>query len=430
MGDGRPAVTQSLDPGRGFSVGTAVVDVFPPAGTRMAGFAARTEPSIGVHDPVSVRALAVDETCLITVDVCGLHETTCQEIAAALPLPAASIAVTATHTHAGPCIMPGRLGGHDERVLAEIRSAAITAAEKAIARRTSAQLFYREATGIGVASNRRHGERRIDPPAQLASFHGNDGTPLAWVLLYPCHPVVVGPANRLISGDYPAFSRGALESAAPGSTAFFLPGAAGDVNTGHSAEASYSLSQKTPRTLAEAERLGTLIAEKTLTATPRPLPTDGPAAARQLVVDLRLEPLDDVGPEEMAAKWRSEAQATDPGRAALLRTWMQWAQQRRADEELSWHAPVTAFTWGPLTLIGLPGEPFLATADEIAAGLDGIVMVTGYTNGCPGYLPAKDEYRFGGYEVLDAHRYYGMPAPFAAGSAEELVRAAVKLASM
>jgi hypothetical protein len=56
-------------------------------------------------------------------------------------------------------------------------------------------------------------------------------------------------------------------------------------------------------------------------------------------------------------------------------------------------------------------------------------MVTGYTNGCPGYLPAKDEYKFGGYEVLDAHRYYGMPAPFAAGSAEQLVQAAVDLVS-
>jgi hypothetical protein len=412
-----------------FSVGAGVVEVFPPAGTRMAGFAARTEPSIGVNDPVSVRALAVDETCLITVDVCGLHERTCQEIAEALPLPAASVAVTATHTHAGPCIMPERLGGHDEAVLGEIRTAAITAAEKAMAGQRPAELFYREATGIGVASNRRHANRRIDPPAQLASFHEADGSAVAWVLLYPCHPVVVGPANRLISGDYPAFARRALEAVAPGSTAFFLPGAAGDVNTGHSAEASYILSQATPRTLDEAERIGTLIAEKALASTPRALPSDQPAMARQLMVDLSLEPLDELAPKELAARWRNEAREAGPGRAALLHAWAEWAERRREDEDLEWRASVTAFRWGPLSVIGLPGEPFLATAEDIAAGIGGTVMVTGYTNGCPGYLPAKDEYKFGGYEVLDAHRYYGMPAPFAAGSAEKLVRAAVDLVS-
>jgi hypothetical protein len=238
---------------------------------------------------------------------------------------------------------------------------------------------------------------------------------------------VVGPANRLISGDYPAFARKALEAVAPGSIALFLPGAAGDVNTGHSAEASYSLSQATPRTLAEAERIGILIAEKALVATPRPLAGDQPATARQLTVDLRLESLDDHVPADLAAEWRSEAQVSDAGRAALLDAWIQWAEQRREDEACAWQAPVTAFRWGPLTLVGLPGEPFLTTADEIAAGVGGITMVTGYTNGCPGYLPAKDEYKFGGYEVLDAHRYYGMPAPFAAGSAEQLVQAAVDL---
>jgi hypothetical protein len=408
-----------------FSVGTATVDIFPPPGTRMAGFAARTEPSTGVHDPVSVRALAVEETCWITVDVCGLHERTCREIAAALPLPAANVAVTATHTHAGPCVMPGRLGGHDEKILGQIRAAAVTAAGKAIAGREPAELFYREAAGIGVASNRRHRERAIDPPAQLASFNRADGTVAAWVLLYPCHPVVVGPANRLISGDYPAFARRALEAAAPGSTAFFLPGAAGDVNTGHSAEASYGLAGGTRRTLGEAERIGTLIAEKALASTPRRLRRDEPSSARREVVDLRMAPLDDRAPEDLASGWKAEARATDPGREALLRSWIQWAAQRSPDEDLAWQASVTTFRWGPLTLVGLPGEPFLATAEEIAGAIGGTVMVTGYTNGCPGYLPPCDEYKFGGYEVVDAHRYYGMPAPFAAGSAEKLAHAIV-----
>ncbi len=398
----------------------------------MAGFAARTDPSTGVHDPVSVRALAVDETCLITVDACGLHEMTCHQIASALPVPTGNVAVTATHTHAGPCIMPGRLGGHDEKVLDQVVAAAVRAAEEAITRQEPAELFYREATGIGVASNRRHVERTIDPAAQLASFRRPGGRVIAWVLLYPCHPVVVGPSNRLISGDYPAFARNSLEAGAPGSTAFFLPGAAGDVNTGHSAEASYSLGGGSGRTMEEARRIGELIAQRVLgepAQKMRPLPERSPTSVRKQSVSLRMEPLDSCGPRELAAKWLAEADSADPGRRALLRTWINWAEGCTATDELMWLAPVSVIRWGSLTIVALPGEPFLETADAAAAGIGGTVMVTGYTNGCPGYLPPQDEYEFGGYEVIDAHRYYGMPAPFARGSAEELVRAAVRLAS-
>lgn len=416
-----------------FQVGAAVVDVYPPPGTRMAGFAARAALSTGVHDPVSVRALAVDRTCLITVDSCGLHEMTCEQIARALPLPVENVAVTATHTHAGPCVTPGRLGGHDEKVLDEVIAAAVAAGEKAIAGQQPAELFYREAAGIGVASNRRHTGRTIDPAAQLASFHRPDGRPVAWVLLYPCHPVVAGPANRLISGDYPAFARKSLEAAAPGSTAFFLPGAPGDVNTGHSAEASYSLGEEARRTLEEAERIGELVAQQALRGPVQQMQAvlaRSRTSVRKRTVSLRLEPLDRHSPQELAAQWSVEERTADPSRRALLKAWIEWAERRTSSpEQLVWPAPVSVMRWGSLTIVALPGEPFLQTAEAIAAEIGGTVMVTGYTNGCPGYLPPQDEYEFGGYEVIDAHRYYGMPAPFARGSAEELARAAVDLAS-
>lgn len=54
-------------------------------------------------------------------------------------------------------------------------------------------------------------------------------------------------------------------------------------------------------------------------------------------------------------------------------------------------------------------------------------MVAGYCDGCPGYLPPRQEYPFGGYEVQDAHRYYGAPGPFVPGAAEALLEAALAL---
>ena len=54
--------------------GVALVDITPDRPLLMAGFAARTEPSLGVHDALTVRALIVDDTALVVADVIGLDE--------------------------------------------------------------------------------------------------------------------------------------------------------------------------------------------------------------------------------------------------------------------------------------------------------------------------------------------------------------------
>jgi hypothetical protein len=86
---------------------------------------------------------------------------------------------------------------------------------------------------------------------------------------------------------------------------------------------------------------------------------------------------------------------------------------------------VTALRWGSAVLVALPGEPFAAAALEIRAHADpgDTVLVAGYSDGCPGYLPPAEEYAHGGYEVEEAHRYYGLPGPFAQGASERLLGA-------
>ena len=91
--------------------GVAVRDVTPPAGAAMSGFAARTAPATGVHDPLLVHALVAEDTALVTVDVVGLHEDDCAEIRRRCTVPADGVVVHATHTHGGPVSMRGRLGG-------------------------------------------------------------------------------------------------------------------------------------------------------------------------------------------------------------------------------------------------------------------------------------------------------------------------------
>ena len=75
----------------------------------MAGFAARTGVAEGDHDALTVRALAVDETAVVTVDVIGIDANLSARARARASLPDQAITITATHTHGGPVSMPGRL---------------------------------------------------------------------------------------------------------------------------------------------------------------------------------------------------------------------------------------------------------------------------------------------------------------------------------
>ena len=70
--------------------GVAVVDITPDRPLPMSGFAARTEPSRGAHDPLTARALVVEDTALVVVDVIGRRGPHCAR-------PRARRAATAEH---------------------------------------------------------------------------------------------------------------------------------------------------------------------------------------------------------------------------------------------------------------------------------------------------------------------------------------------
>ena len=56
-------------------------------------------------------------------------------------------------------------------------------------------------------------------------------SPLAILVNYACHPVVLGPENLNYSADYPSEMRDTIEQGFGGDvTAFFLQGAPGDIN--------------------------------------------------------------------------------------------------------------------------------------------------------------------------------------------------------
>jgi hypothetical protein len=58
--------------------GVAKIDVTPPVGLRMSGFAGRVFPSLAVHDPLWARVIVFDDSerraGLVTMDLLGVSE--------------------------------------------------------------------------------------------------------------------------------------------------------------------------------------------------------------------------------------------------------------------------------------------------------------------------------------------------------------------
>lgn len=409
----------------------------------MSGYAVRTAPSSGVHDQLTVRALVVERTALVTVDVVGLHEDTCAQVRAACRPWAEHVLVHATHTHGGPVSMPGRLGaGLVDAWLESVVEACREAVAEASREQQEATVRAGYGVDPGVANNRRRPDGPMDPALPVLQLARTDGSVLATLVSYACHPVVLSADNQLITADYPGSVRRTLEEQI-GGTVLFATGCAGDQNTGHSAEVT-AQRDANDRTFARCEQVGRRIATVTREAelhSSSELPRsnerhssserhsgDGEVSSASAAVDLDLDVPSATELQREREHWAAQA-ATGSRNTPLYENWRDWAAETDPDGPVSWPARVNVLRWGPAVIISLPGEPFCQASLDLRAQVSGAaaVFVLGYTDGCPGYLPSATEYPFGGYEVCDAHRYYGMPGPFAQGSLERLVDGAVEL---
>jgi len=441
-------------------VGLSTLEITPPLDVPMAGFAARTLPATGVHDPLYARALVVSgaahgaaTTVLVVLDVVSIaphHASTIRRgIERELDVPASNVMVATTHTHGGPATDErGNESAAIRDYVASLCERAVRCALDAAQRTVPARMMLNFGHEPTVGKNRRRAGGVIDPAVQTIRIEDTAGGVIGVLCSYACHPVTLGPDNRSITADYPGAVVRALEATYPGAVAIFATGCAGQINTGHLAEASLAIRPSNVRTFSEADRLGKAIAGAAIQAAehaagPRGTPSAvAPVAnARQQVrastvsVDAPWSPIEE--PEALrarAAAFRREAQSLDPADEGAsverdrLSRWAAWADRVAASAP---HAPsisldVTAMRWGDIVVVGLPGEPFVEFALDIRGRTKPNVVVIGYANGCPGYVPHRSAYDEGGYEVLHAHMGYGAPAAFAPEAGERLVEGALQ----
>ncbi|MGA7873912.1 MAG: neutral/alkaline non-lysosomal ceramidase N-terminal domain-containing protein, partial [Candidatus Binatus sp.] len=245
-----------------FHAGAARVKLDPPAGLAMLGYGSRIGRNQGVHDDLAAQALVLHDgatrVAIVGVDLLALGVRIADDIreraAAITGIPADSILVCATHTHSAPAFnifatpradakpADGRDLEWERALPGKIASAIIQANENlepAILRAASAPFtlginrrLMRPQRQIQLAANR---SGPADTEVQALGAYRSDGIPLAFLMNYPCHGVVLCEDNLHYSRDWPGFAMDEIESATasangPRPISIFIQGATGNID--------------------------------------------------------------------------------------------------------------------------------------------------------------------------------------------------------
>src|SRR5580704_12128947 len=226
--------------------GVAKAGLDPPVGIHMAGYGP-TRTSKGTLDPLEARVLAISDgnrsIALITLDLCfTFDEKSMDQIRADVRGTVDEVIFHASHTHSGPTYSeaPEAVRHAVPRIEGAIRSAAASMVavrigngwgqtyigfnRRYIENDGAVKMFWRNEPKISTTFS-------VDPTVGVIRIDRRDGTPLAILVNYACHPVVLGPDNFSYSADYPGEMRHIVENAmGRDAMAFFLQGAPGDIN--------------------------------------------------------------------------------------------------------------------------------------------------------------------------------------------------------
>lgn len=242
----------------------------------LGGYSARFgRPSVGQHDPLHARALALEQgearLLWVSVDVVGivrrLRDDFARAIADELSLRSEQLVLSATHTHSGPgsygqgLLAEIALGSYDPAVYGEILASCLEAARQAWANRRPARLGLGSGKAPGLAKNRRRRDGPLDDELGVIRVDDLEGNPRALVVLFAAHPTVLGSGNFLLSADFPGAMQRALESQfGRESCVLFINANEGDL--GPDAPDTAGGVEGETGEFAEAEALGRALAER------------------------------------------------------------------------------------------------------------------------------------------------------------------------
>lgn len=379
-------------------MGTCQVNITPPAPTVMAGYAARTTPSTGVHDSLYATALYFSgekiKAMIITVDLIGFTSAYIDELKADLSKASGvtpeNIMITAVHNHGAPSprstdsdasnTVPAYVKFMKERLLTMARTASMNPVpvKMGISKGECKMNINRRALAAnGTIFLGRNPEGPCDHDLVIARFEDMNNKPVAVLVNWPCHGTVSGQDNTLITGDWPgAAARHIKNNLGKDVVVAVTAGASGDINPLYGPGKNFT----------EIEAVGFHVALE----------------ANSILADIKTYPLKDVRTVSTVM--------TFPGKKSSQTDLPVEKLEPSSDNEIR----LTVFKIGELVLSGVSGE----LVNEIGMDIKnrspyaGTIVVT-HCNGSSGYICTDKMFPEGGYEVRVTRFMPGVEKPLA-----------------
>ncbi|MFO0803662.1 MAG: neutral/alkaline non-lysosomal ceramidase N-terminal domain-containing protein [Gemmataceae bacterium] len=220
-----------------FEAGAAKVDVTPPTGYAMWGYAARRDkPSTGVRDPLRARALVMKigeaKIALVSLDLgrAPIRDSMARIREKLKPDGFSELFLVGSHTHHGP-VIEVETWPKEKPYVKELEEKLVAAIRKADAARKPAKYGV---TSTEVTFNRNRQSKQgkdapVDRELTVLRVESADGQPIAHAVNFAAHPTMLPTHLMEFSADYPGAMAKRVEDET-GVPCLFLQGAAGDLS--------------------------------------------------------------------------------------------------------------------------------------------------------------------------------------------------------
>lgn len=417
-------------------IGVANIDITPQHPVWMTGYGNRDHKSEGTYQSLIAGAISIvgdtDEVLILTADLIGYDlayaAAAKSRIAESTGLLPRQVVLTATHTHCAPFFYPMAMPGEAEKgyadfLLNQLVQVAISAKNQQVDGTVG---FSRGRSEFGVSRRLPDGEGGVlfapnpdgpmDRDLDTLWFNNVGGELIGSLTIFGCHPTSRG--GYMLGGDYPGFLCRALseQTQAP---SFFATGCAGNIRPWFKGENN---GFNTP-SLAELETASRRIAEEVMQSQQDATPVH--AEGLSVTSEFHHLPYAEL-PDDATFHDKAENH-TNP----LIR---HWASEMRTLSEaggLPKNCPqeiqVLQFNEA-IQAVFLGGEVLTEIGLHIKSALEPATTITvAYSNGLIAYVPSKETYDLGGYEVDGSHFYFLRPAPFAKDIEDLIVAKTVEI---
>jgi hypothetical protein len=263
--------------------------------------------------------------------------------------------------------------------------------------------------GAGTSAMARNFAGVVDRRVRVLRLERPDGSTVATLFHYACHPTTKSGSEGWVSPDFPGVARSRIE-ARLGGRALFIPGCFGNVRPDIVSPQGGFTSATSEQLDAVGRELAGAVERASV-----PLRCGEASGVASRVAEVTLpfgEPMPRAELERLAADTQSPT-------GNVMSPWAKRMLESLDEKTLParLHSEVQLMRIGPVALAAIGGEPVLEIGQAIEKSLrpklSGVedVWATGYTNDMVGYLCTDRHYAEGGYEPT-AYPWFDQPLPF------------------